>query len=472
MSNRLISLALAGALSLGLMNAAMASQGSGCMPTTGTVSGLVFSQNVNSGMDALTSSFSGASPPATACSGASLKGQPWLDTSVTPNLLKQYDGTSWVVIGALDASNHLWAPPVGGGAATIASAATTDLWSNTAASITINGTSTITALANASAVPGTLKVVTVGGAFTMTAGAALELPIGLSGIPVSVGDRFLAIAKTATNVAVFAYTKADGSAVVNPSVPIGTTLFGEWGTIPSKTVYKAGQALSRAAYPDYFNAMTRVQAGTLTAGNNTITGLSNTNGFGPGMPIEGTGVQAGTTIVSASGSSVVMSLTATANGSQSIRVFITGYGAGGDSTTVGVTDCRGRGMAGRDDMFIGPANKLTASYFGQGYRIGAQGGVEGFAIAQNQLPNIVPSFSGINDPVTVASDVGVWGGLSAYSAGPSGVQALPAGLGGINSSGTFTPRGSISSINGNVTQVGTPNVPPTSIAECVVVVLP
>jgi hypothetical protein len=472
MLNRLMTLALAGALSLGLINAATASQGTGCMPTTGTVSGLVFSQNVNSAVDALTSSFSGASPPATACSGASLKGQPWLDTSVTPNLLKQYDGTSWVVIGALDASNHLWAPPVGGGAATIASAATTDLWSNAAASITINGTGTITALANASAVPGTLKVVTVGGAFTMTAGAALELPIGLSGIPVSAGDRFLAIAKTSTNVAVFAYTKADGSAVVNPSVPIGTTLYGEWGTIPSKTVYKVGQALSRAAYPDYFNAMTRVLSGTLTAGNNTITGLSNTSGFGPGMPIEGTGVQAGTTIVSVSGGTVVMSQTATANGAQSIRVFITGYGAGGDSNTVGVTDCRGRGMAGRDDMLVGPANRLTASAFGQGYRIAAPGGAEAFYQAQNQLPNVALTFTGTNDPVSVNTTGGVWAGNSAFSGGPSGPITLPAGTQGMASTGTFTPRGSISSINGGVSQALTSSVQPTQIAECVVVVLP
>ncbi|UFS77230.1 hypothetical protein LPB73_07590 [Tardiphaga sp. 37S4] len=435
------------------------------------MSGLTFAQGVNAAIAALISSNSGASAPSTDCTAVPIKGQVWLDTSVTPNVLKQYDGTAWVVIGALDSSNHLWAPPIGGGSATIASAGTTDLWSNTAAAITISGTTSISALANANAVPGTVKVVTAGGAFTLANGTAIELPSGAN-ITTAAGDRFLVVAKTSTNVAVFAYTKADGSAVVNPSVPIGTTLYGEWGTIPSKTVYKVGQALSRSAYPDYFAAMTRVQIATLTAGNTTITGLANPSGLGIGMPIEGIGIQAGTTIASISGTSVTMSATATANGAQSVRFFITGYGAGGDSTTVGVTDCRGRTIAGRDDMNFNAASRLTASYFGAGSRIGAVGGVEGFAIAQNQLPNITPTFSGINDPVNVTSDGGVWGGLSAYSAGPSGVQALPAGLGGMNSSGNFTPRGSISSINGNVTQVGTSNVPPMSIAECVVVVLP
>jgi hypothetical protein len=477
MSNRLISLALAGALSLGLMTSAPASQGSGCMPTTGTVSGLSFAQFVNAAFSALISSNSGASAPSTDCTAVPIKGQVWLDTSTTPNVIKYYDGTSWVFVGAIDSANHLWAPQMGGGAATIASATTTDLWSNTAASITISGTTTVTALANANAVPGAVKVVTAGGAFTLTNGTAIELPSGAN-ITAAAGDRFLAIAKTSTNVAVFAYTKADGSAVVNPSVPIGTMLYGLWGTIPAKTLYGANQAISRAAYPDYYTSATRVQNGTLTAGNNTITGLTNTAGFGPGMPLEGTGIQAGTTIVSSSGAQIVMSATATANGSQSIRTFITGYGSGGDSTTVGVADCRGRGVAGRDDQGVGPANRLTTTYFGQGYRIGAAAGVEGYVQALNQLPNVAPSgsFAGNQVTPTGAMSSGVpYGGVGRFVTG-GGSSFYGGDLFGaiavtIN---PITPSGSVTvgSINGGVTQVGTPNLQPTLIAECVVVVLP
>jgi hypothetical protein len=476
MSNRMISLALACALSLGLMSAAPASQGSGCMPTTGTVSGLSFAQFVNAAFSALISTNSGASAPSTDCTAVPVKGQFWLDTSVTPNALKQYDGTSWVFLGALDSSNHLWAPPIGGGSATIASATTTDLWSNTAASITVSGTTTITALANANAVPGTVKVVTAGGAFTLTNGTAIELPSGAS-ITVAAGDRFLAIAKTSTNVAVFAYTKADGSAVVNPSVPIGTILYGQWGTIPAKTVYGIGQAISRATYPDYFNAMTRVQTATLTAGNNTITGLANPGGLGPGMPIEGTGIQAGTTITSMVGTSAVLSATATANGSQTVRFFVTGYGSGGDSTTVGVTDCRGRTMAGRDNMNYSVANRLTNSYFGVGGGvIGGASGVEGAALAASQLPNVT---------LAVTASGTISGSTSAIPSGTLNSVLLANGGSGYivynngsafnlfaSVTGSATVTGGTSSINGGVAQTGTSNLQPTLIAECVVAVLP
>src|ERR1700676_124381 len=96
--------------------------------------------------------------------------------------------------------------------------------------------------------PGTVKVVTASGAFTLTNGAALVLPSGAN-ITAATGDRFLAVALTNTNVAVFAYTRADGSAIVNPSVPIGAVLYGDWGTIPVKTVYGTGQALSAHRIP-------------------------------------------------------------------------------------------------------------------------------------------------------------------------------------------------------------------------------
>ncbi len=115
------------ALLAGLSAPALASQGSGCMPTTGQISGLTFAIANNAALDALTSNFSGASAPVTACSGASLTGQMWVDTSTSPYVLKVYDGTSWLPIGTIDPASHLWTPPLGGGTGSIVSAATTDL---------------------------------------------------------------------------------------------------------------------------------------------------------------------------------------------------------------------------------------------------------------------------------------------------------------------------------------------------------
>jgi hypothetical protein len=50
--------------------------------------------------DSILTQNSGATPPSYA-----LKGTEWLDTSVTPHIRKQYDGTNWIIIGELDLTN-------------------------------------------------------------------------------------------------------------------------------------------------------------------------------------------------------------------------------------------------------------------------------------------------------------------------------------------------------------------------------
>jgi hypothetical protein len=134
------------------------------MPTTGTVSGLTFAQDVNAAAQALISSNPGASAPATDCSGAALKGQFWIDTSVSPNLLKQYNGASWVVIGALDTT---WTPPVGGGTASIAANITTDICAAPSAVQTITGTTPMTSFGS-NCVPGVRKTLIFAGATPIT----------------------------------------------------------------------------------------------------------------------------------------------------------------------------------------------------------------------------------------------------------------------------------------------------------------
>ena len=477
MNNRLISLALAGALSLGLMTAVPASQGSGCMPTTGTVSGLSFAQFVNQAFAALISSNSGASAPATDCSAATVKGQVWLDTSVTPNVEKRYDGNTWVTVGAIDAVNHLWSPPVGGGAASITAATTTDICAAPAAVQYITGTTPITGFGS-SCVVGARKTLIFNSATPITHNATSLIVPGQANYTTNVGDMADLIYLGAGNWRIKEISKIDGSSVVNPSVPVGTIIYGTWGTIPAKTVYGAAYALSRASFPAYLAAVTRAQTGTLTAGNNTITSVANTAGLGAGMPVEGTGIQAGTTIVSVTSSTIVMSQTATVNGSQTVTAFITGYGSGGDSTTVGVIDCRGRALAGRPNMGGGDTGRLASANFGtSALSIGAAGGLDYSQIQQGNLPAVSYNLAG--SPGTATSRGSSWvSSPNGSTIGQSANQQPPVPSIGFGfsaatfSSGIisdFTPAGTIGPLGSGTAM---PNIQPTAIAECVVVVQP
>src|SRR5258708_2066414 len=101
-------------------------QGSLVMPTTGTVSGLQASQNINNALAALASANSGASAPTNATGGVPSVGQLWLDTSgFAPFALKIYIGTTgtWQILGWFDNTNSAWIPVVGGGAGSITAAA-------------------------------------------------------------------------------------------------------------------------------------------------------------------------------------------------------------------------------------------------------------------------------------------------------------------------------------------------------------
>ncbi|MCV0384902.1 MAG: hypothetical protein K5821_00490 [Nitrobacter sp.] len=473
MLKRLTTLASAGALALGLfaglLSPAVAAQGSGCMPTTGTVSGLTFAQDVNAAIAALISSNSGATAPATDCSAAAVKGQIWLDTSTTPNVLKQYDGTSWVSLGAIDAASHLWAPPVGGGAATVTAASTTDICASPVAVQTISGTTTITGFGSACVV-GQRKTLIFDNATPLTYNATSLILPGQRDYTTTAGDVADAIYLGSGNWRVVSITKIDGSSVVNPALPLGTVLFGDYGTVPAKTVYGYGQALSRATYPDYFAAVSRVQTGTFTAGNNTITSVANVGGLGAGMPLEGSGIQAGTVVSSVSGTSIVMSKTATANGSLSFTAVVTGYGSGGDSTTVGVKDCRGRVIAGRDDQGGTSATRLTSSVFGSdAFVINGSGGSPTHTLTAAQLPVITPTVAS-----ATASHSHLYSGPSVGSVlVASGFDASVQRYGTGQNDATSTTNASVSiTMNSFGGGQAHPIIQPTSIAECVVVVLP
>lgn len=229
---------------------AVAAQGTGCMPTTGTVSGAAFAADVNTGIAAIISTNSGSTAPVTDCSLASITGQQWVDTSAGAMVAwRMYDGASWLPSGWLDTSNHVWTPVIGGGVGTVSSASTTDLCSAKQASVTITGTTTITGFGSTCAV-GQIKFLSFSGALTLTNSGTLVLPSGAN-IPTAAGDRAIAVQLSSGTWALFSYQKASGQPVVSQNgVYIGsaTGLKITNGSIPSsQVVVTATQAQIPAA---------------------------------------------------------------------------------------------------------------------------------------------------------------------------------------------------------------------------------
>ncbi len=190
------------------------------MPTTGTVSGLTLVQDINACYAALLTNNSGATAPTNAPSGP-VTGQVWLDTSTTPNPVRIYSGSAWLIVGYLDASSGVWTPPIGGGRDTVASATTTDLCSKAPGTLTITGSTTITSFSN-TCQPGQIKALLFAGAMQITHNAtSMILPNNGNSITTVAGDRAWAVYLGGSNWEVLTYQRADGSPLATTAVFTG-----------------------------------------------------------------------------------------------------------------------------------------------------------------------------------------------------------------------------------------------------------
>jgi microcystin-dependent protein len=147
----------------------------------------------------------------------------------------------------------------------------------------------------------------------------------------------------------------------------------------------------------------------------------------------------------------------------------TTYGAGDGSTTFNVIDKRGRVSAGKDDMGGSAANRITAAGSGiTGTTLGSAGGAETVTLAQNALPNISPTFTGIQQ--TVSANEGAFK-RNAIVPGTNDLGGGSATYTAATPSFTFTPSGTISSINGGVTQTAVNKMPPAIVVNYILRIL-
>jgi hypothetical protein len=467
---RIVAIAtIAGAIAAGAVQSlltARAVQSELVPPTAGIYSGVQFSQLLGDAFRSIASGNKGATAPANV-SGAAVDGLSWIDDSVTPWLKKRYINGGWATEGAYNPSDSSWVGLIGGGTASIASASTADLGSVPQANVTITGTTTITSFGSSAAI-GIIKFIRFDNALVLAHSGGLRIPNGGFPLATAADDRAIVTHLGSGTWEVTHYTRANG--VPLDISRVGKPSFDSSASVSPLEVQGYGQALSRVSYPAYLSKVTRTQNGTRTSGSGTITSVANTVGFGAGMPVEGTGIQAGCTIASIGSTSITLNSSScvTSSGTSTVTVFITGYGTGGSSSTVGVPDCRGRGFAGRDHNTPGTyGDRLTVNYFGKDANIyNVADGREDRTLTPGQLPTVTP-----------AGSVAVAVTLSGSSIVP--VSATASGSGGVFNFYTPTPS------SGNLlaaiaTFTGTPFgnneahpiVQPTLIAECVVRVTP
>ena len=155
----------------------------------------------------------------------------------------------------------------------------------------------------------------------------------------------------------------------------------------------------------------------------------------------------------------------------------TTYGSGDGSTTFNLPDKRGRISVALDTMGGTAAGRITSASGGiDGTTAGATGGGQTYTMQRSDLPNVAPTFTGSTGTVNVTSSDGrsyVAGSLVGVANGGGGAVAPATGgtAGLVLSSGSFTPVGTIQSLNGAVTQTSMKTMPPTIVVPYILRVI-
>jgi len=455
---------------------ASASQGALSSPTTGTVSGLQLTNTYNNALDALNTLNSGATAPTNQLSGLPSLGNHWLNTTSAPYPDGIYDGAQYIKPWWVDPTNHLAIMQIGGGTASIASATTTDLCSVPQASLTITGTITITGFGS-SCPAGSFKVITFGASLTLTYNATSLIIPGAANVITAAGDIALAQSLGSGNWSIVSYTPANGQALINAAVDLGTLLYSTAINPPSSKYLAAyGQAISRTTYSALLAATTITQSVTRTNGSPTLTGFTDTTQIRAGAPIEGTGIPTSTTIVSCASTTCTMSANAISSGTANASVFPHGNGDG--STTFNIAHCDGAVLYGRNNMSGTPSSRLSSTYtINSPNALGASIGVQNITLAQTNVPNYALSIS-ISDPghSHVASSLTALAGTAAVAVPQTSPTANVLSASGTINLNSITTNSSTTGITASANSggSGTPfgTVSPGLTENCFMRVLP
>lgn len=136
-----------------------------------------------------------------------------------------------------------------------------------------------------------------------------------------------------------------------------------------------GQAVSRTAYVDLFNALTIQFTGSTTSGSTTVSSVTVPATLTVGQPISGPGIASGSTITAIGTTTLTLSAAATATATN-VALVVAPFGIGDGSTTFNLPDYRGRSGFGADAMGGTAASRLTTESLGVAASLAASGGNE------------------------------------------------------------------------------------------------
>lgn len=157
-------------------------------------------------------------------------------------------------------------------------------------------------------------------------------------------------------------------------VPTGTVIDFAGVTPPSGYLKCDGSAVVRSTYVSLKSEITFTQNGTTTNTLATISGLTSTADMFAGMPLEGTGITTGTTILSVDGPNDI-TMNAPATASATVPITFYPWGAGNGTTTFNVPDLRRM-------TTIGEGGSGTATI---GNLVGQTGGEESHLMTTDEL---------------------------------------------------------------------------------------